>query len=593
MVRTYVKKKPEPSWTEEDMTRALEMIDRNEISVRKASRRFGIPKTCILRRKHNELMPKAPRNDHFKQVFTEQQENELVEHILDLEKRFYGITPLDARRIAFEVAERMEINHPFNKTAKLAGNDWLSGFKKRNPQLSIRAPEPTSIARATGFNKPQVQKFFNVLRSVFDTHNIQPDQIYNIDETGVNSVPVPRKILAEKGKKQVGRIVSTERGFNVTAVCGISAAGSYIPPFFLFPRQRMNPLFMRGCSPGAAGFANGSGWMDSEHFLKYLDHFINHAKPLPNKKILLILDNHNSHRTLAAINKARENNIIMVSLPPHTSHRLQPLDCTVFGTLKHQYAKACDLWHTNHPGSRLSMFDIVEIFSKAFLHIGTMEKAVKGFATTGICPFNDEIFPDDFYLPAEVTDIPLEEETERTLTPQNIPDEQQPEAEEVFKEPEPGCSKTSFKDFILKVSPKPKSDARKNKNPNSQKSVSKTQHAEELTSSPFKDQIIAKEAERKQNVKSVKRKVTDNVEKNLSKGKKRIKKRKVEEVPESSDSEEEEGDSNTICLYCPSRYKESRAGEGWIQCQNCKGWAHDACAGVSEDEQEFICLKCS
>ncbi|XP_030757703.1 jerky protein homolog-like [Sitophilus oryzae] len=268
----------------------------------------------------------------------------------------------------------MGLKHPFNNNAKLAGSDWLAGFKKRNPQLSIRAPEATSIARAAGFNKPQVQKFFDVVRSVLEKSNIQPDQIYNIDETGINSVPVPRKILAKKEKKHVGRRVSTERGFNVTAVCGISAAGSYVSPFFLFPRQRMNPFFMKGCSPGADGYANGSGWMDSDHFIKYLDHFINHVKPGPDKQILLILDNHNSHRTLAAINKARENNIIMVSLPPHTSHRLQPLDCTVFGSLKHQYPKECDLWHTNNPGSRVSL----EIFSKAFLHTATLEKAIKG-----------------------------------------------------------------------------------------------------------------------------------------------------------------------------------------------------------------------
>ncbi|KAJ8940649.1 hypothetical protein NQ318_012732 [Aromia moschata] len=457
-------------------------------------------------------MPKTPRNDHFKQVFTVQQETELVEHILDLERRFYGITPLDARRFAFELAEHLQLDHPFNKTAKLIGNDWLSGFKKRNTQFSIRAPEPTSIARAAGFNKLQVQKFFDVLRSVLEANNIQPDQIYNINETGINSVPVPRKILAEKCKKQVGRIVSTERGFNVTAVCGISAAGSYTPPFFLFPRQRMNTLFMRGCSPGAVGYANGSGWMDPDHFVKYLDHFINHMKSGPNKKILLILDNHNSHRTLAAITKARQTNIIMVSLPPHTSHRLQPLDCTVFGSLKHQYARECDLWHTNNPGSRVSLYDIVGMFSRAFLHVATMEKAVKGFQTTGIYPFNNEIFSDECFRPAEVTDVLVNEETESPIPANNFPDDHQPETENLFKEPQPSCSYTSFKDIILKVSPKPKSDARKNTNQNSQKKVSRAQHAEELTSSPFKDQLIAKEAEKKQSTKTVKRKLTENGE---------------------------------------------------------------------------------
>lgn len=252
--------------------------------------------------------------------------------------------------------------------------------------------------------------------------------------------------------------------------------------------------------------------MDSNNFVNYLDHFINHVKPTPTNKILLILDNHNSHRALAAINKARSNNIIMVSLPPHTSHRLQPLDCTVFGSLKHQYAKECDLWHTNNPGSRLSMYDIVEIFSKAFLHIATMEKAVKGFQTTGIHPFNDGIFSDHDFLPAEVTDVLVEEEGERSLTRQNSseniqpPNPKQPETEQEIIEPQPSCSHTSFSDLISKVSPKPKSDARKNKTQALQKKSSRAQHAEELTSSPFKNQLIAKEAEKKQNTKRCKKK---------------------------------------------------------------------------------------
>ncbi|KAJ8952552.1 hypothetical protein NQ318_006916 [Aromia moschata] len=162
----------------------------------------------------------------------------------------------------------------------------------------------------------------------------------------------------------------------------------------------MNPLFIRGCSPGAVGYANGSGWMDSDHLVKYLGHFINHVKPGPNKKILLILDNHNSHRTLAAITKARQANIIMVSLPPHTSHRLQPLDCTVFGSFETPVCKTV---------SRVSLYDIVGMFSRAFLHVATMEKAVKGFQTTGIYPFNNEIFSDECFRPSEVTDVPVNE----------------------------------------------------------------------------------------------------------------------------------------------------------------------------------------
>ena len=63
-------------------------------------------------------------------------------------------------------------------------------------------------------------------------------------------------------------------------------------------------------------------------FLLWLDHFIKHVKPTENEKILPILDNHSSHCPIGAIEQIRENNIVVLSLPPHISHKMQPLDKT-------------------------------------------------------------------------------------------------------------------------------------------------------------------------------------------------------------------------------------------------------------------------
>ena len=50
---------------------------------------------------------------------------------------------------------------------------------------------------------------------------------------------------------------------------------------------------------------------------------------------------HDSHMTdknkLAAIEMAREARAVIVSLPPHTTHRLQPLDVAFFGPLWKYY----------------------------------------------------------------------------------------------------------------------------------------------------------------------------------------------------------------------------------------------------------------
>jgi len=116
---------------------------------------------------------------------------------------------------------------------------------KRYPELSLRTPEETSIARIAGFNRVQVQRFYSLLKRELDIKKFEPDQIVNIDETGISAVQNTGKVLAEKGCKQVGRAVSGEKGTTTTVVCAMSAVGFYIPPMFLFKRKRRNDLLIR------------------------------------------------------------------------------------------------------------------------------------------------------------------------------------------------------------------------------------------------------------------------------------------------------------------------------------------------------------
>jgi hypothetical protein len=65
--------------------------------------------------------------------------------------------------------------------------------------------------------------------------------------------------------------------------------------------------------------------MDQEGFLTFL-HFIKYTPPSPDDPVLLILDGHNNHKSLEAIMEAKQAGIHLLSIPPHTSHKLQPLD---------------------------------------------------------------------------------------------------------------------------------------------------------------------------------------------------------------------------------------------------------------------------
>ncbi|MES9880234.1 MAG: hypothetical protein ABW185_05060 [Sedimenticola sp.] len=88
-----------------------------------------------------------------------------------------------------------------------------------------------------------------------------------------------------------------------------------------------------------------SGYMDGELFQSWLFKIF-----IPNcgreRPVVLILDNHDSHVTLPLVETAKENNVVIVGLPGHTTHFLQPLDVKVHvhTVLSVSYALIVDYW---------------------------------------------------------------------------------------------------------------------------------------------------------------------------------------------------------------------------------------------------------
>ena len=95
-------------------------------------------------------------------------ESIIAEQALDMQQQFYRLSLNEIRRMAFENAERHGLSHPFDKTKTMAGRHWLIIFLDRNNPLSVSETEPTSICRAGGFNKPQVDKFHGIWRTLLE-----------------------------------------------------------------------------------------------------------------------------------------------------------------------------------------------------------------------------------------------------------------------------------------------------------------------------------------------------------------------------------------------------------------------------------------
>lgn len=129
--------------------------------------------------------------------------------------------------------------------------------------------------RAKSFNKENVGTFFADLEKLYLEKSYEPQRIWNMDETGFPTVPTKEgKMIAEKGTKRVGKMTAQERGTNVTMAIAVNAAGQSIPPFFLFPRKNMQTYFMENAPIASVGYANGSGWMQKQEFIKFMRHFV-------------------------------------------------------------------------------------------------------------------------------------------------------------------------------------------------------------------------------------------------------------------------------------------------------------------------------
>lgn len=156
MPNTYKRKTQQQTWDSESMEKAIRAVRNEEMGYLKASKEFEVHRSTLKRRVkgiNKEAVENKKLLGSCRPTFSPEQEQELVGHILEMEKRFYGLTLQDVRRLAYQLAERNNIGHKFNKETEMAGKAWTSAFRKRHPELTLRSPEATSLARAQGFNK--------------------------------------------------------------------------------------------------------------------------------------------------------------------------------------------------------------------------------------------------------------------------------------------------------------------------------------------------------------------------------------------------------------------------------------------------------
>lgn len=118
-------------------------------------------------------------------------------------------------------------------------------------------------------------------------------------------------------------------------------------------------------------------------------------------KRLLIVDGHNSHCTLEFILYAVNHDIVVLCLPPHTTHIFQPLDVGIYGPLALAWSK--EVQRVKNRGYKITKNNFLSYYSQARDPVFTPDLIASAFERCGIWPINRDVITECDTAPADNT----------------------------------------------------------------------------------------------------------------------------------------------------------------------------------------------
>ncbi len=319
-------------------------------------------------------------------LLTINEEESLVDWILSMDRR--GMPP----RIA-TVGQMAGVLLARHHQLVVIGRNWASTFINNHEALKSKYNRKYDYQRAKCEDPELIRAWFQRIQATIAEYGILEDDIYNFDETGFQmGVIATAKVVT--GSDRAGRPRTTQPGNRewVTIIETIGARGSLVPPLVIFEAVMhqaswYNDLISLDWSIGVSE----NGWTNNKiglHWLKEV--FDKHTQGCTiGRYRLLILDGHGSHVTPEFDQYCLEHSIIVLCMPPHSSHLLQPLDVGCFSVLKRSYGYLVE----QKMGLGVNHIDKSEFLS---LYQQARPEALKesnirsGFAATGLVPYNPD-----------------------------------------------------------------------------------------------------------------------------------------------------------------------------------------------------------
>ncbi|XP_062571348.1 uncharacterized protein LOC134233399 [Saccostrea cucullata] len=248
----------------------------------------------------------------------------------------------------------------------------------------------------------------------------KPHRIYNADETGFTMGSKAGVVVGPTRQRYTEDIPhlsggSTKQRMTVM-YCG-NAEGVLLPPFFVYPKPQptaYDPLL--GATRGSAIHYTKKGWMDSEAFSTFIDHF--HMNVSKNDRpVVLLIDSVSSHINMDIFTKARRRGIEIYRLVPNATHLMQPLDKGVFGPLKKEWYDTVRKNTRLNPDKPIDKKSFPSKLHETYVAFYKPSIIIGAFKGSGIYPVRRSAISNDRLKPS-YTFIDKEEdpETEKTVT---------------------------------------------------------------------------------------------------------------------------------------------------------------------------------
>ena len=381
------KKTSKNQYTDESIRNAINAVSRG-VSVRAASKQYHIP-FSTLRCKYKGIYPIGKKSGP-QTILTNNEEARLVQWILFVGSKGFPLTKnmlLDSVALLIKQLKR---ENPFN--GGRPGRHWFEGFLKRHPELSIRTPQNLNQRRAN-LTEEQLRGWYHEVGSYLKSKNlldIDPRRVFNCDETAFFLNPKGSKVIVDRKVKSVHNVVGLDDKECLTALITGNAAGQMLPPMVMFSYKRLPAVIVEKVPNGWGVGRSDNGWMTGETFFEYMSNIF-HPWCVENKvqfPVIMYLDGHSSHATMALSDFCVAYEIELISLFPNATHIMQPMDVAVFRSLKDAWKTTVTTYRFKNDGLSVKKCDFTIVLKAAIDSLNAEVCLRSGFACCGLSPFS-------------------------------------------------------------------------------------------------------------------------------------------------------------------------------------------------------------